>query len=58
MLPGNYTFTGGDNGVHTFTNAYTLKTVGSKTVTATDTVTGTTTGTSPGSPSTRPPQRR
>ena len=31
VLPGNYTFTGGDNGVHTFTNAYTLKTAGSRT---------------------------
>src|SRR5207342_2943170 len=45
-LPGDYTFTGGDAGVHTFSNAYTLKTAGSRTVTATDTVTGSITGTS------------
>ncbi len=57
MLPGDYTFTGGDNGVHTFSNAYTLKTVGSRTITATDTVTGTITGTSAASPSTPPPPR-
>ena len=48
VLPANYTFTGGDTGVHTFTNAYTLKTAGSQTLTATDTVTGTITGTSAG----------
>ena len=47
-LPANYTFTGGDAGVHTFSNAYTLKTVGSRTLTATDTVTGSITGTSAG----------
>ncbi len=47
-LPANYTFVAGDSGVHTFTNAYTLKTVGSQTITATDTVTGTITGTSAG----------
>jgi hypothetical protein len=45
-LPSNYTFTGGDNGVHTFTNAVTLTQAGSRTVTATDTVTGSITGTS------------
>src|SRR5713226_3490771 len=45
-LPANYTFVGGDNGVHTFTNLTTLKTAGNQTVTATDTVTGTITGTS------------
>jgi hypothetical protein len=39
VLPANYTFTAGDHGVHTFTNAVTLKTAGSQTVTATDTVT-------------------
>ena len=41
-LPGNYTFTTGsgrDNGTHTFTNAITLKTAGSQSVTATDTAT-------------------
>ncbi len=46
-LPGNHTFTGGDAGVFTFSNAYTLKTAGSQTVTATDTITGSITGTSP-----------
>ena len=46
LLPSNYTFVGGDNGAHTFTNGATLKTVGSKTVTATDTITGSITGTS------------
>src|SRR5204862_7933473 len=45
-LPANYTFVGGDNGVHTFTNLTTLKTSGNQTVTATDTVTGSITGTS------------
>lgn len=45
-LPANYTFTGADNGVHTFTGV-TLKTVGaSQTITATDTVTSSITGTS------------
>ncbi len=38
VLPGNYTFVSGDNGVRTFTNALTLKTAGSRSVTATDTV--------------------
>jgi len=45
-LPTNYTFVGGDNGVHTFTNGIILETVGAQTVTATDTITGTITGTS------------
>src|SRR5260370_1050189 len=36
LLPGNYTFVAGDNGVHTFSNGVTLKTAGSQTVTATD----------------------
>jgi hypothetical protein len=36
-VPGNYTFTGGDSGVHTF--SATLVTAGSQSVTATDTVT-------------------
>src|SRR5207253_3229386 len=43
-LPANYTFVAGDNGVHVFTNGVTLKTVGSRTVTAADTVTSTITG--------------
>src|SRR5205814_1713405 len=46
VLPANYTFVGGDNGVHAFTNLTTLKTSGNQTVTATDTVTGSITGTS------------
>src|SRR5256886_14306618 len=44
-LPANYTFVGGDNGAHTFTNAVTLTQAGNRTITATDTVTGTITGT-------------
>jgi len=44
--PSNYPFTGGDAGTHTFTNAYTLKTAGSQTVTATDVPTSSITGTS------------
>jgi hypothetical protein len=43
-LPGNYTFTGSDAGMHTFSNGVTLKTAGNKTVTATDTVTSSITG--------------
>jgi Cadherin-like len=38
VLPGNYTFVLGDNGVRNFSNAVTLKTVGTQSVTATDTV--------------------
>ncbi len=52
-LPGNYTFVGGDNGQHAFTNAVTLKTAGTgKTVTVTDSgKTGTATYTvDPGAP--------
>src|SRR5207247_297687 len=33
VLPSNYTFVGGDAGVHTFTNGVTLKTAASQTVT-------------------------
>jgi hypothetical protein len=47
VLPANYTFTGSgtgkDNGAHTF--SATLKTAGSRSITATDTGTGTITGT-------------
>jgi hypothetical protein len=39
-LPGSYTFTAADAGVHTFTNAVTLKTAATQTVTVADTVTG------------------
>ncbi|MBI4948047.1 hypothetical protein HY844_00620 [Candidatus Berkelbacteria bacterium] len=35
ILPGDYTFTAGDAGIHTFTNSVTLKTVGEQSVTAT-----------------------
>src|SRR6185369_10411940 len=37
VLPGDYTFVGGDSGAHTFTNAITLKTVGSKYIKVWDT---------------------
>ncbi len=46
VLPANYTFVAGDNGVHTF--SVTLKTAGTQSITATDTVTGTITGTQGG----------
>jgi hypothetical protein len=46
VLPGDYTFVAGDNGVHTFTNGEMLKTAGSQTVTATDSLTPSITGTS------------
>ena len=46
VLPANYTFTGGDAGVHVF--SVTLKTAGTQSITATDTVTGTITGTQSG----------
>src|SRR5439155_144577 len=36
VLPANYIFTAADAGVHTFANGVTLKTAGSKSVTATD----------------------
>ncbi len=42
QLPANYTFTAGDNGVHTFTIV--LKTRGAQTVTVTDTLTSSITG--------------
>ena len=42
-LPGDYTFTSGDNGVHTFSGV-TLVTAGSQTITAADTGTSTMTG--------------
>lgn len=48
VLPNDYTFTGPDAGVHTFTSAVTLRTAGSKTVTATDTVSSSINGTSSG----------
>jgi hypothetical protein len=45
VLPGDYTFTMADNGVHTFTNAVMLVTAGSQSVTATDTASPSITGT-------------
>jgi uncharacterized repeat protein (TIGR02543 family) len=36
VLPGDYTFTSTDSGVHTFTNGFTLKTAGSQTITVRD----------------------
>src|SRR5207302_3570399 len=45
-LPSDYTFVGGDNGTHTFTNDIGRAQGRKNTVTATDTVTGTITGTS------------
>src|SRR5206468_3408383 len=39
-LPSNYTFTGGDAGVHLFTNGVILKVAGSQTVTVNDTSSG------------------
>jgi len=46
VLPGDYPFVVGDNGVHTFTNGATLNTAGNRTITATDTVTASINGTS------------
>jgi hypothetical protein len=43
-LPSNYTFIGGDNGVHTFTNGVTLVSAGTQTVDVNDTVTTSATG--------------
>jgi hypothetical protein len=43
-LPADYTFTAGDNGVHTFNNGVSLLALGSVTITATDTVNGSITG--------------
>jgi hypothetical protein len=37
ILPGDYTFTSGDSGVHTFTNLVSLDTSGNQTITGTDT---------------------
>jgi hypothetical protein len=43
-LPGDYTFTSADAGMHTFSSAVTLKTAASQTVTATDTASSSITG--------------
>ena len=47
-LPSNYTFVGGDSGVHTFTGGVTFATAGTQSITATDTVTGAITGSQSG----------
>jgi hypothetical protein len=46
VLPSDYTFVTGDNGTHTFSNAVTLRTSGSRTVSVNDTVQTSKTGTS------------
>jgi hypothetical protein len=43
-LPGNYTFVGGDAGVHSFASAVIFRTAGTRILTATDTITGSITG--------------
>ncbi len=48
VLPGNYAFTAADMGVHTFTNAVTLKTAATQSITATDTTTASVTGSQSG----------
>ena len=47
-LPANYSFVGGDSGIHTFNNGVTFATAGTQSITATDTVTGSITGTQSG----------
>jgi len=44
MLPSDYTFVGGDNGTHTFTDGATLVTTGTQSVDAEDTVTASVAG--------------
>ena len=44
VKPGDYTFTAGDGGQHTFPIGFTLKTAGNQTVAATDTATASITG--------------
>jgi alpha-tubulin suppressor-like RCC1 family protein len=44
VLPADYTFVAGDKGVHAFSGGLSLKTAGSRSVTATDTVTASITG--------------
>jgi len=48
LLPANYAFTSADGGIHTFSGAVTLKTVGTQTVTVTDIATPSLTGTQSG----------
>ena len=45
VLPSDYTFVGGDAGTHTFTNAFTLQTATSQSITVNDTVDNTKVGT-------------
>jgi hypothetical protein len=47
ILAADYTFTGGDAGVHTFSNGFILKTAGRQTVTATDSAAPSLTSTAP-----------
>ena len=47
-LPANYTFTGADAGVQVFSGGVTLKTAGTRSITATDTLTPTITGSQTG----------
>ena len=47
ILPADYTFVAGDNGVHTFSSV-TLETAGIQSITATDIVTSTITGSQSG----------
>jgi len=47
-LPGDYSFTAGDNGSHTFSGAVALKTAGSRSVTATDTASSSISGSQSG----------
>ncbi len=48
VLPANYTFLTSEHGVHVFSSAVTLKTVGTQSVTATDTVTSSINGSQTG----------
>lgn len=43
-IPGNYTFTGADNGIHSFSSGVVLKTAGTQSITATDNVSTSVTG--------------
>jgi streptogramin lyase len=47
VLPGPYAFGAADNGIHTFSGAVTLRTAGTRTVTATDVATASITGSRP-----------
>src|SRR5207244_659020 len=47
LLPADYTFTGADNGSHTFAGGATLKSAGARTISVTDTATGSINGSTP-----------